>query len=444
MASIVHTADRFVVLQVGKYKVVSGLRWHLLTQPRYPMAEARKIAQRQREKDKQAIDVVALRTTESAIQAGFVVRDAGASKGMYSLATVAADLLGRDFIAALPLDEGMYATVVVIGGAISPNTDQVLSAQDARRAVGNWWSEYSSDVSKSGRELVIYCPSEIDPSGTPYSLEELFKSPGKKHRLRRLSWFSKQEIATALITTGVIVVAVVVGTSYLKSKADARRMEQLRIEQERERIRLESGRSAEKIALSHPWSAQPNVATFAETCIAELRKLPLSVAGWPLDAAGCSASKVSAKYLYHPGSDVRSFGRAAEAWKSDIAIHGSPDGAFAGFSFGVSMRAGGDDPLPEIDPLVADFQAAMQVAKIGFVLTIQESTFPPGYMPMAGAGLPEFPDWSTRKWIVSTTKRSPANYLDRINALGVRADAITLEINDEGLVWSASGELYGK
>lgn len=70
---------------------VTGLFWQPLTSPRSYMSEARNIGK------KRNWDIVAIRKS-ARIQAGFVSKDAGVMKGMYSLAAALAGQLGDSWI----------------------------------------------------------------------------------------------------------------------------------------------------------------------------------------------------------------------------------------------------------------------------------------------------------------------------------------------------------
>ncbi|WP_254914441.1 type 4b pilus protein PilO2 [Pseudomonas aeruginosa] len=106
------------VTTVNGQSFVSGLFWQPLSKPRAYMQEAREIGKREK------MDIVAIRHG-SIIQAGFVSKNAGVTKGMYSLAAALAGALGESWLGVFALGAERYALVGVKDGAILPGCDIV-------------------------------------------------------------------------------------------------------------------------------------------------------------------------------------------------------------------------------------------------------------------------------------------------------------------------------
>lgn len=152
---------RVIVISAGGKSLVSGLYWQTLSQPQKVMKEAREIGKRD------GMDIVAIRRLPTIIQAGFVRKQAGVQKGMFSLASIVADLLLRKegqstldpLIAAFAVGDGRFAIVAFKDGGVVPDSDVVFDtlaqAQDAVRAL------YAL-LSSKGRKS----PSTPHPSST--------------------------------------------------------------------------------------------------------------------------------------------------------------------------------------------------------------------------------------------------------------------------------------
>lgn len=84
------------IITVNGYKMVTGLLWQPLNNPRNYMYKARSLGK------KHNMDIVAVRTGRHC-QAGFVSKNNGVNKSMYSMAATLSGFLGDDWIGIFPI-----------------------------------------------------------------------------------------------------------------------------------------------------------------------------------------------------------------------------------------------------------------------------------------------------------------------------------------------------
>jgi len=461
MAQTSNNVPAITLVKVGRVTFVSGLYWQILSSPRAAvyMPEARRLAREERERSGVAMDVVAVRENKESVQAGFVARGAGAKRGMYSLAATAADVIGGSFIAAFDLSDGRAAVVAAMNGAIIPDSDQVLPLDEARLLVQQLWNDLSG-TTKDGEQLAIYAPASVFPGADQPEIADLLPGLKRSQRLRPLSRFSKREIIVGAMTVGTLLISLYALNAYQAHQAELERQAFEARQRELDRIRRQSGRDAKAIALSHPWSASPAPSVMLGHCTQALWSLPLTIDGWPIASAVCERAAVSAKYIRGKGRAIDGFRSKLAAWRPDAAVSFAPDGSAATIGFAVPMPAGGDDALkpitPRLETLIALLQKASLVSiqqqndvspmvRVAPQVVEKPSEFPKSYRPQPVAGEPPAtPDWRTFAWSVTGTNRTPATFLEGAADEGTRINSISIGFANSKLVWSVSGEIYGK
>lgn len=445
LTKVSETRKGVTLIEIEGKTFVSGLYWQILTNPNAVMAEARAFARKERERTGEIMDVVSIRRIQDVTQAGFVVREAGAKKGMYSLATVACDILGASFVAAFDLGNDRYATVACQRGAIIPDSDAVYDAEGARRATQELWRSLSGSLENG--ELRLYAPQSIVADGEAVTLEELLVGLNRSQRLRQLSWFSSRE----LVVLGAFIVVCSASlwaiSTYLANKAEKARLEQERKVAEIKRLREESGMDASELALLHPWSSQPRASVFAGLCTQALWSLPLTLDGWVLSSAICTTASTTANYKRTVGRTVEGFRTSASAWRSDLRLTFVASGEAVDIVWSLPMQAGGDDPLVPFSDVSEALTSALQRQFVSVELVGKPSQIASNYQPSAAmAELPlATPNWKTGVWSIKTTSRTPSAFLANLPENGLRITSISLSFQQNGdLAWSAAGEIYGK
>lgn len=444
LTKVSETRKGITLIEIEGKTLVSGLYWQVLTNPNAIMAEARAFARRERERTGEPMDVVSIRRAPDVIQAGFVVRGAGAQKGMYSLATAACDVLGDSFVAAFELGNDRYATIACQRGAIIPDSDGVHDAAGARKVTQELWRALSGALENG--ELKFYAPQSIVSDAEPVSLQELITGLNRSHRLRQLSWFSPREIVVLGACLAVALAGFWSISAYLAHQKELAAAAKAAEAAQRRRLLEESGMSASERALMHPWSMQPRASIFAGLCTQAIWSLPLTLDGWALTDAQCTAQEVKAGYVRTTGRTVAGFRAKATAWRQDLTLRFADAGDTVDIRWGLSMQAGGDDPLAPFQTVSEALASALQRQFVTVELTGKPSEIAPSYT--RSSDLADLPppsvDWKTGSWTVKPTGRTPSIFLANLPDQGLRLTTLNLSFEHNGApAWSASGEIYG-
>lgn len=444
MARIVHSAHNITVVEEAGKFFVSGLYWRVLTRPNHPMREAREYARQEREATNLEMEVVALRQSE-VHQVGFVAKGAGATKSMYSLAAVLADTYPHSYIAVIDVGGGNYAVAASIDGTIIPESDAVLPLADAKRHVDELWASLSGNT-REGSSLKLFAPEALAPGNEELQLADLIPKLQRKQRLRRLSWFSTREIGTALAVVALLIGAGGWYADHSKKVAEQKRLEEVRKQAELRRLAEQSGRTAEEIALSHPWSSLPSAETFTTTCVSALRSMPISFAGWMLAEARCAKAGVSATYAHAWASTPSAVVQSVGDWKKGATAVVGQDGQTVEVRYPLEMPAGGDDPLGSLDDRTNRLRSALHLKFVGVTVTDKESEFAARYVPQTTNGARERPAWRTKEWSLPVTglRRNPQQLIAEFPKDGVRVMQIRVELAKGSLTWHMKGEIYGR
>lgn len=435
------------IVEINGVIFVSNLYWLLLSSSTNYMAEARK------EGDRAGCDVVAIRRGRR-IQAGFVTRNTGGVKGMYSLAASLAALLGDSWCCGLKLNDGRYVVVVVHDGQIAPGFDLITDADAARtklrEAIGLF--KFAPDAIFASRELQL-SPHTKD-------IYELLKPKAlrKDLRLKRLRFgMTQREIAVSAAGVGVLVAigfGVHLYQAYKRDAwAQAAAKEQAETAARLARINADARTKLMAEALAHPWAVQPTSEDFIRICSAASDSLPLSIAGWILDSWKCNATELTATYRRVTGLTDDQF---AEGVRQVVGVQANFDGPgdFGSFDVPHSMPAGGDDSLASADVMQSGFLSHFQALNLeGLRPSVNEKAvqlaFPikPGGPPPDPSLKPPQATWRQFPFILRGSVLPPDRLFENFSHYaGTRIDAISATLNPgkAELTWQIEGNLYAQ
>jgi hypothetical protein len=406
------------------------------------MAEAREIGKQD------GMDIVAIRTGQTMIQAGFVKKSNGIAKGMYSLASSLAGLIqDESWIGAFELPDGQYSLVAVHRGLIVPGCDVIGDKQEIR----NFLIEKDSQVRGLKFEKVFH-PDDFEYRGEQLLIDEIL-APGrlkKDFALKQLTYgLTRREITTigvAVLAVGAIALGVQQWFAYQARIEQAEAARKAQIEAARlALLRAQTGAETPPQALSHPWASKPSVHDFLVGCQGAINSLPLALGGWEFTSAICTGTTIETVYTRSKGAPTfAQFSLAATALFSSPAVL-LEGGERAGLGDQVTLAAGGDDTLLATDDLRRLFLSHMQqmelkpdIADVPYVPPATKAALPGQPEPPP----PPVPDWTTYTYAFSTTY-SPETVFSSFGLDGVRLNEIAVSRGgDSVLTWSFKGEMY--
>lgn len=373
--SLFKTIKGVTPVKVGRRRTfVSGLDWQVLPSGQNYKEEARRIARNELERTGVALDVVHLRRHENVVQAAFIRRGARARKGTVSLAAVAADMLGANFVAAFELPDGRYALTSCVDAVIVPDMDRVCEGHEAIDRI----QELVNSLSTLG-DLQVYAPDELWPGAEPIALQDLLSGVRRRHRLRQRPTFSQSSITTVVVWA--VLIALVAAGWMLWDWHQQKVANEIAAEQAREmeRLRMASGQDLPDLSLLRPWTSQPSVQAFSQVCTQAINQVPVTLDGWVLLNAQCSAYSTSATFARTEGRTVLGFSRMANAWRDGVNIQFSGDGDLGTVEWPISMEPGGDEGLAPMDRRTRHFMSWWQSLLVPFEMTTVNSAFAAGY-----------------------------------------------------------------
>lgn len=430
------TPSRLTTFSHKQYRLVSGLFWQPLERPRAYMKEAREIGRRHK------MDIVTIRKTETVLEAGFVSKQLGIVKGMYSMASVLAyklanDANGYSFLAAVLVDADRYAMVAVDKNGILPNSDRIEDLAGIREALHEFYSLLGRP------NIKIYAPPELEFGGEEITLENLLTGLSRHNQLRPLFFgLSRREVLIFGATLSVLLVAGIAGKIKYDQWQEAKRLQEEAATKALEAVNAETGTEHTAIALVHPWTTRPTPQEFLSICQPELEKLPLSVAGWTFSEARCDATGLDV--LYQRSTDlpitVRQFIQQASGYWPGISIAFSSDNNIAQIKRPLTFPAGGDDALQPLDEIrnavVSHFQSRLVAVEI--------AAKPSEAQPLPGQS-DQAPQLTWLTWTFSTQSQlTPADVLTHFPGNGVRLMAMSVAMTDIVLTWRIEGEFYAQ
>lgn len=427
------------IIKINGNSFVSGLVWEPLKQRAY-MREAREIGKRE------SMDIVAIRPGFMA-QAGFVKKDNGVVKGMYSLAaSLAGQIKGEAWIGAFKLPTDQYALVAVFNGMIVSGCDFV----GGREEVFNRLKEMDSQPKVMVFEQVFH-PKDFNYRGDVLEIEELLKPQvlRKEYALKQLTFgLTRNEL---IQVGGFLAVSLLLVLGYFQWQAYQAReaaQEALRVEQKRQEdlaaLNALAGAEQTVKALEHPWAKQPGVVEFITGCEAAINALPLAIAGWPIESSLCTPETIEVVYERSGKTTFNDFIRAAkDRFSNPPAL--MQDGEKAGLGDVITLGAGGDDELLPFDRLQAEFTSYLQQLdlKADIVPVTVSVPVPPPLPGGEQTALPLAPDWKQFSFTL-TTPHTPQFLFGGLMLQGVRLVEISVVRTGAQLSWTLKGDLYAR
>ena len=428
------------VLHYHGQSFVVGLLWHPLSSLTGYMREARQFGR------EQAMDIVAVRRTDSIIQAGFAARSAGAVKGMYSLAAVLAGQLGDSWIAAWRIapNEDRYGLVAVFEGAVIPGSDRVGSAEDIQRKVEQL-------LGRSIHFAETFLPEEFQRGGRPLEIEALLEPRHlrREHRLRPLVFGLSPGERIRVAGVGILLIASLIGWQQWDAYS-SRQIREAAIAAEQVRLaklaELNARAPTEQSlqALEHPWATRPSVDALVEGCQAAIDGLPLSIAGWVFVTAMCNGELLLATYKRTGNSTAAGFIQAAHGYFADSPAF-FDQGNSATLRSSLSLPLAGDETLLNASDALAGLTSWLHERSLK--PTLKEIPFqvskPPALPGQPESAVPALPDWKHFE-LTFSSDLPPAALLRDVPGTGFRLNSITTQLQNYQLSWSVTGDLYAR
>jgi len=392
------------------------------------------------------MDIVAIRESNTATQAGFAPKNRGAYKGMYSFAHVMADILGDNCLAVFALPGERYALFAVLDGTIVPGSDLVGDRETIEQKQ-NAFRNLVAGTPHQWKRMIA--PEGFELSDETLALTDIITARVLKRtqQLRQLAFgLSPNEMRRlALIASAVIVV---VGASlYAWHWHSQRLLIAAQLKQQQDAINNAKAIAAAAAAahkaglLAHPWLSVPEADTVLADCLPKLRKFPLSLGGWVLTSAKCQATgTLGAIYKRMGTQTVGQFETAAINYAHvPVAIFDGAETGGLGGSF--PIEHGKDEDVPESKDARNAFSNQFQALGIAVPLVLVPVPPPP---PNQKNPAP-VPDWTTYSYEIKTTL-DPGIVLSGLPRAGLRITELNVQF-DEGsasLSWTITGDQYAR
>lgn len=427
------------IIKINGKDFVAGLMWEPLSRQRAHMAQAREIGKRA------GMDIVAIRLGTNMVQAGFVKKENGITKGMYSLASaLAGQIKHESWVGAFELPDGLYALVAVHLGVIVPGCDFVGDKETIRNLL------IEKDSQRTIMEFDrVFHPADFQHRGEPLDIANVLV-PGemvKAYALKALHFgLSKQEIfkltALALVLLG-LAGGYALWADYKHGEAvkEANRLEQLRLKKLAELSAL-AGTDQPLQALLHPWASMPGVEDFLNGCQGAIDALPLAIGGWTFESALCNASTVESVFARTGKTTFNQLLKATEGrFQSPPVLMAGADRA--GFGETIQLGAGGDDELMPLTALQADFTSHLQQLDLNAEMVEMRAVALPAVAPLPGsAPVPTLvPTWKRFSFSL-VSPYTPKTIFSGLNLRGVRLTELSVARQGQQLNWSVKGEVY--
>jgi hypothetical protein len=427
-------------------KLVGGLLWEPLESYRNYMAEAKRIGKERK------MEMVAIRRSDSAIQAGFAPRTKERLKGYYSLAATLAGCLGDSWMGAFAIEDGRYVFVTVIDGIVLPGQDIIGDRDKVEQALQKTYSLVTADAGKQTKlQGRIIAPVEFNFSNDNRTLAEVLAPDAfrKEHLLRPLAWgLTPREI---MLTGGGIAVlgGIAFGASWWLDRRQARELqaETMRQASELEKQKLEAQR-----AIPQPWLSLPNAKLMLDAATGVLQDTRLSYGGWGYIESACNTQQCAVIYARPTdGAPIGAFLQASQAVNGARLV----DNKGVVYSQ-INLKPETGDLLLPIQQREFTFTNYFQA----FGPYVQASIEVPTEGETVQADPSTQATWQKRTFTVGSSF-PPERLFDGLDLAGLRITNIVVRIPDqenassEGaqssfncsdavLCWSIQGELYGR
>lgn len=439
------------IVTINGKRFVSALFWQPLTSPRTYMSEARAIGK------KNGWDVVAIRRTERRIQAGFVSKEAGAMKGMYSLASALTGQLGDHWLGAFEVGDGKYAVVAIDEGSVVPGFDVIVGRDDALEKLQQAVNLGVFD------EAQIYAPADFAFASQERDIRQLLapRNLKRKHKLKPLTFgLTLRELAALAFACFAAVLMFIGFQQWNAYQERLVREERIRKElaRQEELARLNANTLAKQTvaALAHPWAKMPSSMDKITACSNTLLGNPLIVGGWMFKSAKCGEAGVEVRYKRLDGTTVASFRDAAFTAFPESPVTLKEGGEEFQVDQSWSARYTGDVAIEPLDDLMTRIQSVFQSmeligsgeeGKTGLRIAESQVVLPAIVEPPPGEPAPPrpLPDWK-QFGFEYTSRLGPRHYFKQLQDLnGIRVLEITVTLEGAGeLHWHVKGEIYGK
>ncbi|BAU77393.1 type 4b pilus protein PilO2 [Metapseudomonas furukawaii] len=429
------------ILRIQGKEFVSGLMWRPLSKPRGYMKEAREIGK------EEGMDIVSIRLGLTMIQAGFVKKESGATKGMYSLAAaLAGQIKEESWIGAFQVSEDLFALVAVHGGLIVPGCDTVGTKEEIRNLL------VEKDSHRVMKFEKVYHPDDFNHRGQQIDIDELL-SPSrikKEYALKQLTFgMTRKE----LIITGCLFGALVAGgLGYLQwvqyqerlAREEAARQELAR-EQARAELEAQTGGPVQAQALEHPWAKMPGSSDFLNGCMGAINSLPLAMGGWTFDSAICTATTLETVFGRAGGSTFDQFVLATQSRfpAPPVLLEG---GDRAGLGEEITLGMGGDDELLSVDEVRSRFTSHLQRLELKAEISevqVAAPTDPQALPGQENGAVAPAPDWKQFSFTL-TTPHAPEIVFSEFHLNGLRLTEIATTRSGSMLSWTVKGDIYAR
>ncbi|MEQ7884052.1 type 4b pilus protein PilO2 [Xanthomonas hortorum] len=419
---------------------VSGLHWETLDSVSSYMKEARS-------KGRQwGMDVVATRKgvdlrskgKSARYQAGYAPKNRGASKGMYSLASVLASEYGSNWIGAFRIDEERYALAAVVDGSIVPSADRIGTLADIREELGANFSQFAG----AGVEFEhVLAPPEFEFGGTHVELASLLIASKLKpeHRLKPLTLgLTRGELVRFGMAALIVAAAAVLFVMYQARQEEVvRRAEQAKAAA---RARAEALLNVKPPLPppSPPWVLSAKLPDTVSACSTAIDKLPLVLGGWIFEKASCKASG-GLSAAYKRGQLATANDALAAAASAGLPLEFYDAGESAVIDVMIPMPPASSEELLAEKDVMAGLVSHFQASDVKFPLQKQAlPETPEGEEPTTSK-----PTWSTYTFEIAA-EMPPILLIDGLSPDGLRAEtvAVSLDAETAKLTWTINGALY--
>ncbi|RQR11276.1 type 4b pilus protein PilO2 [Burkholderia stagnalis] len=438
--------SRVTVTAINGKEFVSGLLWEMLQRPRHYMSDARDFGKRH------GMDIVAVRKAAMLLQAGFVAKNQGALKGMYSMAAALSGILGDSWIGAFALGDGRYVFVAVHAKVIIPGCDFVGFREEVEEKLRTVYTYHAKEWEE------VYAPADFEFGNRELDLAQVLApaSLESAYMLKPLRFAVKEVLLYSGI--GIALIAAVVGGLVWHNWQEKKKaLEAARAEIQRQAELAKLNAHTKKLqtqkALEHPWAKQAAATEFVEACKRGMGQLQAYLGGWSLESVTCDGARLNLQYSWQGYATIEEFRTLA---KRDL--NQTPTFNDAGTSATViepmQVTYSGDDNLVPYEEVRQAFQShfdALHVFDAPVALTevkALQSNQPPKLpgAPDSQAPAPPQPDWRTFGFNMSTGF-DPAMLFEKFNLPGLRVTSLTmtLKVSDaQPINWTIAGSLYAK
>lgn len=426
---------------------VSGLWWKSLKKLNAYMKEARELGK------ENGMDIVSIRKG-ARLQGGFVKKEQGVVKGMYSLAHAVAGQYKDEtsWIAVFKLPDDRYAMVAAKDDLVLPGCDVIGDKEQIYKHYREKCKLFPFNF--EGR----FIPEDLNDGGTPIDIEEILHPKRLKSEFKLKPLFFGLSNKELMLAGGVLVVAIGLAIGGLKWKehldreksiAEAKRLvEEQRKLEELARIK---GQEQSVEVLRHPWTTQPSFATFLKSCSSLYGKLPLTYTGWVFETAHCNDVEMAAVYARTGNATIDDFN---EATASDFETPATylPDGNSTQVGERMITQPGGDDHVLIQSVALAMYGSHLQRLGIQGQLELIPYIPPQPENTLPGASQPsdaeqQKPDWTEYTWSFDT-QLEPRIVLAGLDFPGMRLTEITVTTNKSPtateLSWNIKGRMYAR